>query len=215
MIRILVADDQPLVRAGIVATIDAQDDMEVVGEAEDGNSAIDSAGRLAPDVVLMDIRMPGVDGIEATRAVRERDPDRRVLILTTFDADDHVYAALRAGACGFLVKDAPVEELVAAVRAAARGDAVLSPAITARVVEQLLAAPGPAAPSLPSGEILTPREIELVRLVADGLSNLEIGERLHLSEPTIKTHMGHVLAKLGMRDRLQVAVWAHRSGIAR
>ena len=215
MIRILVADDQPLVRAGIVATIDAQDDMEVVGEAEDGNGAIDSAGRLAPDVVLMDIRMPGVDGIEATRAVRERDPDRRVLILTTFDADDHVYAALRAGACGFLVKDAPVEELVAAVRAAARGDAVLSPAITARVVEQLLAAPVPAAPSLPSGEILTPREIELVRLVADGLSNLEIGERLHLSEPTIKTHMGHVLAKLGMRDRLQVAVWAHRSGIAR
>jgi len=215
MIRILVADDQPLVRAGIVATIDAQDDMEVVGEAEDGNSAIDSASRLAPDVVVMDIRMPGVDGIEATRAVRECDPDRRVLILTTFDADDHVYAALRAGACGFLVKDAPVEELVAAVRAAARGDAVLSPAITARVVEQLLAAPVPAAPSLPSGEILTPREIELVRLVADGLSNLEIGERLHLSEPTIKTHMGHVLAKLGMRDRLQVAVWAHRSGIAR
>ena len=215
MIRILVADDQPLVRAGIVATVDAQADMEVVGEAADGIGAIESAGRLAPDVVLMDIRMPGIDGIEATLAVREHDPDRRVLILTTFDADEHVYAALRAGACGFLVKDAPVEELVAAVRAAARGDAVLSPAITARVVAQLLTAPDPTPPPLPSGEILTPREIELVRLVADGLSNLEIGERMHLSEPTIKTHMGHVLAKLGMRDRLQVAVWAHRSGIAR
>ncbi|MGN7976570.1 response regulator [Microbacterium sp. 22195] len=215
MIRILVADDQPLVRAGIVATVDAQADMEVVGEAADGIGAIESAGRLAPDVVLMDIRMPGIDGIEATLAVREHDPDRRVLILTTFDADQHVYAALRAGACGFLVKDAPVEELVAAVRAAARGDAVLSPAITARVVAQLLTAPDPTPPPLPSGEILTPREIELVRLVADGLSNLEIGERMHLSEPTIKTHMGHVLAKLGMRDRLQVAVWAHRSGIAR
>ena len=215
MIRILVADDQPLVRAGIVATVDAQADMEVVGEAADGIGAIESAGRLAPDVVLMDIRMPGIDGIDATRAVREHDPDRRVLILTTFDADEHVYAALRAGACGFLVKDAPVEELVAAVRAAARGDAVLSPAITARVVAQLLTAPDPTPPPLPSGEILTPREIELVRLVADGLSNLEIGERMHLSEPTIKTHMGHVLAKLGMRDRLQVAVWAHRSSIAR
>lgn len=215
MIRVVVADDQALVRAGVVATINAQEDMDVVAEAADGVGATEAVAAYEPDVVLMDIRMPDVDGIAATRAILDHAPHRRVLVLTTFDADEHVFAALRAGACGFLVKDAPVEELVAAVRAAARGDAVLSPAITARIVSQLLRTPSPAAPTPAAGEALTTREVELVRLVADGLSNVEIGRRMHLSEPTVKTHMGHVLAKLGLRDRLQVAVWAHRSGVAR
>ncbi|MFE7113623.1 response regulator [Streptomyces sp. NPDC057575] len=216
MIRVLVADDQALVRAGIVATVNAQPDMTVVAEASNGAQAAESVAETGPDVILMDVRMPGTDGIEATRRILAEDPAQRVLVLTTFDEDEHVHAALRAGACGFLVKDAPIDELTAAIRAAARGDAVLSPAITARVVEQLLGSLPPAGQT-PAGaaDVLTERELEIVCLVAEGLSNAEIGRIVHLSEATIKTHVGRVLAKLGLRDRVQIAVWAHRTGTAR
>lgn len=214
MIRLVVVDDQDLVRAGIVATAEAQSDIHVIAEARDGDQAVRVVVETSPDVVLMDIRMPGIDGIEATRRIVERGSSARVLLLTTFDADEHVYGALRAGASGFLVKDAPVEELVTAIRAAARGDAVLSPAVTARVVGHLLERPFRGAPedAIPTG-LLTAREIEVVQLVADGLSNAEIGRLVHLSEATVKTHVGRILAKLGLRDRVQVAVWAHRRGV--
>ncbi|MDQ0643623.1 response regulator [Microbacterium murale] len=215
MIRLVVADDQDLVRAGIVATVEAQPDMRVIAEVRDGDQAVRAVTEGSPDVVLMDIRMPGIDGIEATRRIVERGSSARVLLLTTFDADEHVYGALRAGASGFLVKDAPVDELVTAIRAAARGDAVLSPSVTARVVGHLLERPFRGAPedAIPAG-LLTPREIEVVQLVADGLSNVEIGRLIHLSEATVKTHIGRILVKLGLRDRVQVAVWAHRRGVA-
>ncbi|MFC0672972.1 response regulator [Brachybacterium hainanense] len=217
MIRVLVVDDQDLVRAGVVATLATQEDLQVVGEAADGAQAVRASARTQPDVVLLDVRMPVLDGIAATHRILQAAPRTRILVLTTFDADELVHAALRAGACGYLVKDAPVAELVGAVRAAARGDSVLSPAITARLVEQLLAAPPPAAAdTVPEAATsLTEREIEIVRLLADGLSNAEIGASVHLSEATVKTHVGRVLAKLGLRDRLQVAVWAHRTGLAR
>lgn len=216
MIRVVIADDQDLVRAGIVATVEAQPGISVVAEVRDGEQAVRAVTERSPDVVLMDIRMPVLDGIEATRKIVERGSSTRVLLLTTFDADEYVYGALRAGASGFLVKDAPVDELVTAVRAAARGDAVLSPAVTARVVGTLLERPfrGAAEDGFPAG-LLTPREIEVVRLVADGLSNVEIGGLIHLSEATVKTHIGRILAKLGLRDRVQVAVWAHRRGVIR
>lgn len=216
MIRVVVADDQDLVRMGIVVTVDAQHDMTVVAEASDGAQAVAAVAETRPDVILMDCRMPGTDGFEATRRILAEDAPQRVLVLTTFDADEHVYAALRAGACGFLVKDAPVEELTAAIRAAARGDAVLSPAITARVVGQLLESQ-PATLQAPVGaaDTLTERELEIVRLVADGLSNVEIGNIVHLSVATIKTHVGRVLTKLALRDRVQIAVWAYRTGTVR
>ncbi|MFI8527254.1 response regulator [Promicromonospora sukumoe] len=217
MIRVLVADDQDLVRAGIVATIDAQEGIAVVGEAADGAAALRAVAVCAPDVILMDIRMPRTDGLDATRRILATEPGARVIVLTTFDADDLVHAALDAGACGYLVKDAPIAELTTAIRAAARGDAVLSPAITSRVVERLLAHPpaGFVAAVPPAAESLTDRELEVVRLVADGLSNLEIARVVHLSEATVKTHVGRVLTKLALRDRVQVAVWAHRHGVAR
>lgn len=217
MIRVLVVDDQDLVRAGIVATVDAQEGMTVVGEAADGAEAVRAADLRDPDVVLMDIRMPGSDGLEATRRILAAHPDARVIVLTTFDADELVHAALAAGACGFLVKDAPIAELTTSIRAAARGDAVLSPSITARVVERLLAHPPVGTPDIlpPAADRLTQRELEIVRLIADGLSNLEIAGIVHLSEATVKTHVGRVLMKLALRDRVQVAVWAHRHGIAR
>ncbi|ATG55000.1 DNA-binding response regulator [Brachybacterium ginsengisoli] len=217
MIRVLVADDQDLVRAGIVATVDAQEGMTVVGEAADGAEAVRAADLHHPEVILMDIRMPGSDGLDATRRILAAHPDARVLVLTTFDADELVHAALAAGACGFLVKDAPIAELTASIRAAARGDAVLSPAITAHVVERLLAHPPAGTTHIlpPAADRLTRRELEIVRLIADGLSNLEIAGIVHLSEATVKTHVGRVLTKLALRDRVQVAVWAHRHGIAR
>lgn len=217
MIRVLVADDQGLVRAGIVATVDAQEGMTVVGEAADGAEALRAAADRDPDVILMDLRMPVSDGLDATRRILTADPTARVIMLTTFDADELVHAALAAGACGFLVKDAPIDELTTAIRAAARGDAVLSPAITARVVQRLLAHSPVGSPvsAPPAANPLTRRELEIVRLIADGLSNVEIGRIVHLSEATVKTHVGRVLMKLGLRDRLQVAVWAHRQGVAR
>ncbi|GAA1567785.1 response regulator transcription factor [Kribbella karoonensis] len=215
MIKVFVADDQDLVRAGAVATVNAQPDMTVVGEAADGEQAVRGAASTRADVVLMDLRMPLLDGIEATRRIVGSERPAKILVLTTFDADEYVYAALRAGASGFVVKDAPVGEIASAVRAVHRGDSVLSPSVTHRVVEQLLAfAPDPALRQA-GAELLSDRELEVVRLVATGLSNAEIGERVFLSEATVKTHVGRVLTKLSLRDRVQIAVWAHRHGLAR
>ncbi|MFI7064582.1 response regulator [Kribbella sp. NPDC050124] len=215
MIRVFVADDQDLVRAGAVASVNAQPDMTVVGEAADGLQTVRSVEGSRADVVLLDLRMPILDGIEATRRIVASDHDARILVLTTFDTDEYVYAALRAGASGFVVKDAPVTEIAAAIRAVHRGDAVLSPSVTHRVVEQLLAfAPDPAARQATAG-LLSDRELEIVRLVADGRSNAEIAATVFLSEATVKTHIGRVLTKLDLRDRVQIAIWAHRHGIAR
>lgn len=210
MIRVFVVDDQELVRAGIVAIVRAHDGMEVVGEAADGEQAIRGVLRTHPDVVLMDLHMPIVDGVEAIQRLRAAEVGIPLLALTTFDTDDHVFRALHAGASGFLVKDAAVEEIVSAIRAAAGGDTVLSPAVASRVVAQYLAfAPDPAKRAAEQS-LLSPREREIVALIAEGRSNAEIAARAHLSEATIKTHVGRVLTKLGLRDRVQIAVWAHR-----
>jgi DNA-binding NarL/FixJ family response regulator len=214
MIRLLIVDDQELVRTGLTMILGAQDDIEVVGECADGTAAIAEAARLQPDVVLMDVRMPGVDGIEATRAILAAAPEGpRVLVLTTFDLDEHVYDALKAGASGFLLKDAPSAELVQAIRTIARGDKLLAPSVTRRMIEQLTprrAAEHPLAGALAS---LTSKEREVLALVAKGLSNAEVGEHLFVSEATVKTHVGHVLQKLGLRDRVQAVVVAYEAGV--
>jgi DNA-binding NarL/FixJ family response regulator len=207
VIRVLVVDDQALVRSGLAAILDAQDDIEVVGEAEDGDVAIEQAAALAPDVVVMDIRMPRLDGIEATRQIE----GSRVLILTTFDLDEYVYGALKAGAAGFVLKDAPPQQLADAVRAVSRGDQLFAPQVTRRLVESYVARPAPREQQ--QLDELTPREREVVLLVAQGLSNLEIGERLFLSEATVKTHLTSVLRKLGLRDRTQLVVLAYERGL--
>ena len=210
-IRVLVADDQALMRAGFRMILDAQDDLEVVGEAIDGADAVRQFERLAPDVVVMDVRMPTVDGIEATRRLMDRDPPARVLILTTFDLDEYVYEALRAGASGFLLKDRPPEELVTAVRLVANGDALLAPSVTRRLIEEFARRkPAPARDDL--GE-LTDREREVLVLIARGLSNAEIARALFVAETTVKTHVGHVLSKLRLRDRAQAVVLAYESGL--
>ena len=216
MIRVLLADDQALVRAGFRALLDAEDGIEVVGEAGDGEEAARLAAALAPDVVLMDIRMPSVDGLEATRRIvsSERLRDVRVVILTTFDLDEYVFEALRTGASGFLVKDTEPAELVHAVRAAARGDALLSPGITRRLVAEFASRakePGPAAEL----GVLTDREREVMALVAEGLSNDEIARRLVMSPLTAKTHVSRAMVKLGARDRAQLVVAAYESGLVR
>ncbi len=213
-IRVLIADDQELMRAGYRMVLDAQPDLEVVAEAGDGVAAVSAAAKHRPDVVLMDVRMPGVDGIEATRRVVAAQPEVRVLILTTFDLDEYVMAGLRAGASGFLLKDARAEDLVSAVRSVARGDSVIAPSATRRLLGALLngTPPGPADPALGS---LTPREREVFVLVAHGLSNAEIAGRLLLSETTVKTHVARVLAKLGLRDRVQAVVRAYEVGLVR
>ena len=212
-IRVLVADDQALMRTGFRMILDAQDDLEVVGEAIDGADAVRQFGRLAPDVVVMDVRMPTMDGIEATRRLMGRDPPARVLILTTFDLDEYVYEALRAGASGFLLKDRPPEELVAAVRLVADGDALLAPSVTRRLIEEFARRrPTPARDDL--GE-LTDREREVLVLIARGLSNTEIARALFVAETTVKTHVGHVLSKLRLRDRAQAVVLAYESGLVR
>jgi DNA-binding NarL/FixJ family response regulator len=210
VIRVLVADDQALVRSGLSAILDAQDDIEVVGEADDGDVAVERARELNPDVVVMDIRMPRMDGIEATR--RLEGDDARVLILTTFDLDEYVYGALKAGASGFVLKDTPPDRLAAAVRAVASGDQLFAPQVTRRLVESYVARPAPAATE-DSLEELTPREHEVVLLVAKGLSNAEVGERLFLSEATVKTHLTSILRKLGLRDRTQLVVFAYERGL--
>jgi DNA-binding NarL/FixJ family response regulator len=215
VIRVLIADDQALVRAGFRMILDAEEDIDVVGEASDGNEAVEQARRLEPDVVLMDIRMPELDGIEATRQVvaAGRDDPARVLMLTTFDLNEYVYEALRAGASGFLLKDVPPEELAAGIRVVARGDALLAPSITRRLIHEFARATPTAGP--PRGfDELTAREVEVFKLVARGLSNAEIAAELIVSETTVKTHVARLLMKLGLRDRVQVVVIAYESGIA-
>jgi DNA-binding NarL/FixJ family response regulator len=206
-VRVLVADDQSMVRAGFRMLLSQEPDIEVVAEASDGRDAIEKASRYRPTVVLMDIRMPELDGLEATRRIIAADPAARILILTTFDLDEYVYEALRAGASGFVLKDDPPEQLLAAIRTVAAGDALLSPAITRRVIEQFTRVARPAPP--PALEELTERELDVLRLVARGLSNAEIGRELFIGETTVKTHVTHILQKLGLRDRVQAVVLVH------
>jgi DNA-binding NarL/FixJ family response regulator len=213
-IRIVVADDQALMRGGFRMILDAEPDLEVIGEAIDGADAVRAFDRLRPDVVVMDVRMPTMDGIEATRRIASRDPAAKVLILTTFDLDEYVYDALRAGASGFLLKDRPPEELVAAVRIVASGDALLAPSVTRRLIAEFAARPErPAAP--PGLDELTDREREVLVLMAEGATNAEIATRLFVAETTVKTHVGHVLRKLRLRDRAQAVVVAYESGLVR
>jgi DNA-binding NarL/FixJ family response regulator len=215
-ISILIADDQALVRAGFKMILEAEEDLEVVGEASDGHEALERVAELRPDVVLMDIRMPELDGIEATRRlVAEADPEHptRVLMLTTFDVNEYVYEALRAGASGFLLKDVPAEQLAAGIRVVAAGEALLAPTITRRLIEEFAQArPEPPTPP-PAFDDLTPRELEVLRLIARGLSNAEIAEELVVSETTVKTHVARLLMKLGLRDRVQAVVLAYESGV--
>jgi DNA-binding NarL/FixJ family response regulator len=210
-IRVVIADDQTLVRKGFRLILEGEDDIEVVAEAADGLEAVTAGESLSPDVVLMDIRMPNLDGLEATRRLAATNACR-VLMLTTFDLDDYVYESLRSGASGFLLKDAPPEELVRAVRTVAAGDALLAPSVTRRLIEEFGRRPGPlAAPD--ELHTLTERELGVLKLMARGLSNAEIAERLFLGETTVKTHVGRVLMKLGLRDRVQAVVLAYESGL--
>jgi DNA-binding NarL/FixJ family response regulator len=213
MTSVVIADDQAVVRGGLRMILEAQPDLEVLGEATDGLQALDLVRELAPDVVLMDIRMPELDGIEATRRVALTGAPTRVLVLTTYGMDEYVYDALKAGAAGFLVKTESPERLVDAVRVVARGEALLAPEITRRLVDRFVSGvrPGTAAP--PELEELTARELEVLKLIACGLSNAEIGADLYVSEGTVKTHVARVLSKLGLRDRVQAVVFAYESGL--
>ncbi|MCV2396514.1 response regulator transcription factor [Actinotalea sp. M2MS4P-6] len=217
-VRVVLVDDQALMRLGFAMVLDAADGIEVVGEAADGSSALAQVRALDPDVVIMDVRMPGMNGIEATGHITAEHPRTRVLVLTTFDLDEYAFAALRAGASGFLLKDAEPTELVAAVRSVAAGDAVMSPRVTRRMLEMFAAhlpdqsrpSPAPGDPRLAE---LSPREVEVLRAVAEGLSNAEVAERLFVTEATVKTHVGRVLAKLGVRDRVQAVIVAYETGL--
>jgi DNA-binding NarL/FixJ family response regulator len=211
-IRVLIADDQALMRGGFRMILDAEDDIEVVGEAIDGEDAIRQHTKMRPDVVVMDVRMPTMDGIEAARRLTAGDPPARVLILTTFDLDEYVYQALRAGASGFLLKDRPPEELVAAVRVVAAGDALLAPSVTRRLVQEFARRADPPASPAALDE-LTDREREVLVCMARGLSNQEIARELFVAETTVKTHVGRVLQKLSLRDRAQAVVLAYESGL--
>jgi DNA-binding NarL/FixJ family response regulator len=214
MTSVLIADDQALVRMGLRKVFESEPDMTVVGEAGDGEQAVDAARRLRPDVILMDIRMPVLDGIEATRRITGASPGARVIILTTFGLDAYVYESLRAGASGFMLKDAPPEEITAAVRIVAGGDALLAPAVTRAVIDQFARRPADPAPSEPpSLTELTPREREVFALLIRGLSNPEICRELVISEATAKTHVARILQKLALRDRVQAVIFAYESGV--
>ena len=214
MIRVLLADDQRLVRSGFRMILRDDPGLDVVGEAGDGEEAVALAGELRPDVVLMDVRMPTLDGIEATRRILAGpEPHPRVLVLTTFDLDEYVFAALRAGASGFLLKDAPEEQLAAAIRVAAEGGSMFAPSVTRRLIERFAGAG--EAPAPPALDELTARELEVLRMLARGLSNAEIASELVVSEHTVKTHVAHVLRKLGLRDRVQAVVLAYECGLVR
>jgi DNA-binding NarL/FixJ family response regulator len=212
MIRVLIADDQELVRTGFRVILNAESDLEVVGEASDGREAIEAAAALGPEVVLMDIRMPNLDGIEATRRIAAGPASPRVLILTTFDLDEYVYEALRAGASGFLLKDAGAEELLHAVRVVAGGDALLAPAITRRLIEDYAHRP-PLRERPAALAELTPRELEVLRLVARGLSNADIARELFVGDATVKTHVARIFGKLDLHDRAQAVVLSYESGL--
>jgi DNA-binding NarL/FixJ family response regulator len=215
VIRVLVVDDQSLVRAGFRMILEAEEDIEVVGEAADGAEAVDVARASRPDVILMDVRMPNVDGLEATRRLLDgAESGPRVLILTTFDLDEYVYEALRVGASGFLLKDTPPEQLVEAIHVVASGDALLAPSITKRVIEEFVRRP-PSTVRKPSAalEELTARELEMLRYVARGLSNAEIAKEAFVSETTVKTHVARILMKLRLRDRVQAVVFAYENGV--
>jgi DNA-binding NarL/FixJ family response regulator len=210
-IGVLIADDQSMVRAGFRMLLGGEEDIQVVAEAGNGLEAVSQAARFQPHVILMDIRMPELDGLEATRRILEADGQSRILILTTFALDDYVYEALQAGASGFVLKDDPPEQLIAAVRTIAAGDALLSPTVTKSVIKEFARLPRPAAPR--EVDDLTERELEILRLIAAGLSNAEIGRELFIGETTVKTHVTHVLQKLDLRDRVQAVVMAHQTGI--
>jgi DNA-binding NarL/FixJ family response regulator len=214
-IRVLLVDDQALIRAGFRMILEAEEDLEVVGECGDGTQAIDSVKRFSPDVVLMDIRMPEMDGIEATRRIVGGDGETavKVLMLTTFDLDEYVYDALRAGASGFLLKDVPADQLVAGIRLVAQGDALLAPSVTRRLIEEFSRSSRGRAQRPAGLDELTPREVEVFKLLARGMSNSEIAAELIVSETTVKTHVARILMKLGVRDRVQAVVLAYESGV--
>jgi len=214
-IRILIADDQALVRTGFRMILEAEHDLDVVAEAKDGAEAIDATRRTRPDIVLMDIRMPTIDGLEATRRLTQSAHPPRVLMLTTFDLDEYIFDALHAGASGFLLKDVPPEELIAGIRTVHEGESLLAPTVTRRLI-QAFVRDHPRSPQPPPHlDDLTPREFDILKLVARGLSNAEIAEQLVVSNATVKTHVGRVLAKLGLRDRVQAVVLAYETGIIR
>ncbi len=212
-IRVLVVDDQELVRSGFCVILDAADGITVVGEAANGAAAVSEAAAHQPDVVLMDIRMPGMDGLEAARLITRTAPAPKVVMLTTFDLDDYVYEALRAGASGFLLKDSPRHDLIAAIRAAAAGDALLSPSVTRRLIEAFARRPPETTPSPARLATLTARERDVLLLLARGRSNAEIATALFVSDATVKTHVGNLLAKLGLRDRVQAVILAYETGL--
>jgi DNA-binding NarL/FixJ family response regulator len=216
VIRVLLVDDQALVRAGFRMILDAEDDLDVVGEAIDGREAIEQVSALRPDVVLMDIRMPELDGLEASRRIlaSQTDGAPKILMLTTFDLDEYVYEALRAGASGFLLKDTPPEQLVSAIHVVAEGEALLAPSVTRRVISEFVKGTGPRpATQFPKLDDLTARELEVLKAIARGLSNAEIARELYVSETTVKTHVARILMKLGLRDRVQVVVLAYEAGV--
>ncbi|MFE0511634.1 response regulator [Streptomyces sp. NPDC058964] len=215
-IRVLLVDDQPMIRTGFRLILESEPDMIVVGEAGDGQAGVDDTRALQPDIVLMDIRMPRLDGVEATRLIVESGLATRVIILTTFDLDEHVHDALRAGASGFLVKDGPADSLVEAIRTVAQGDAVISPRVTRRLLDRFSRLADQAPPAVPPTlDALTARELDVLRTLSRGLSNAEVARELHVSEATVKTHVAHILDKYQLRDRVQAVILAYDTGLVR